>query len=159
MCAIIDDRGDVWKYSPNCILVKKYHFFADTGDINDPHAFKTTKPSPKDPKKLESELPDKNQIVDQNEIESKETTTEHTITDIKMGDDILKMEDDEPENHNECSQTSRDSDSRDAAEQLAKAEEEETDDDSDKYLLRLQEILEKLHTTYYDKYEKLRFAE
>ena len=42
MCAIIDDRGDVWKYSPNCILVKKYHFFADTGDINDPHAFKQT---------------------------------------------------------------------------------------------------------------------
>jgi TFIIF-interacting CTD phosphatase-like protein len=23
MCAIIDDRGDVWRYSPNCILVKK----------------------------------------------------------------------------------------------------------------------------------------
>ena len=40
MVAIIDDRGDVWKYSSNCILVKKYHFFADTGDINDPHAFK-----------------------------------------------------------------------------------------------------------------------
>ena len=31
MVAIIDDRGDVWKYSSNCILVKKYHFFADTG--------------------------------------------------------------------------------------------------------------------------------
>ena len=40
MVAIIDDKGDVWKYSSNCILVKKYHFFADTGDINDPHAFK-----------------------------------------------------------------------------------------------------------------------
>ena len=42
MVAIIDDRGDVWKYSSNCILVKKYHFFADTGDINDPHAFKVS---------------------------------------------------------------------------------------------------------------------
>ena len=40
MVAIIDDRGDVWKYAANCILVKKYHFFSDTGDINDPHAFK-----------------------------------------------------------------------------------------------------------------------
>ena len=40
MVAIIDDRGDVWRYASNCILVKKYSFFTDTGDINDPHAFK-----------------------------------------------------------------------------------------------------------------------
>lgn len=33
-------RGDVWRYASNCILVKKYSFFTDTGDINDPHAFK-----------------------------------------------------------------------------------------------------------------------
>jgi RNA polymerase II subunit A-like phosphatase len=33
---IIDDRGDVWNFSPNLIQVKPYHFFAKTGDINAP---------------------------------------------------------------------------------------------------------------------------
>lgn len=36
MVGIIDDREDVWNYSPNLILVKPYHFFQHTGDIHAP---------------------------------------------------------------------------------------------------------------------------
>ncbi|KAI8456812.1 hypothetical protein BY996DRAFT_4579133 [Phakopsora pachyrhizi] len=34
MVVIIDDRGDVWEYSPNLVSVVPYNFFIGTGDIN-----------------------------------------------------------------------------------------------------------------------------
>lgn len=34
MVAIIDDRGDVWQWSPNLIKVVQYDFFVGIGDIN-----------------------------------------------------------------------------------------------------------------------------
>ena len=96
-------------------------------------------------KDLESELPDKKVSVDETENSSKSSD-----------ENSKKDSENEPENSNENSRASRDSDSRDAAEQLEKTEEEETDDDKDTYLIRLQQILEKLHSTYYEKYDKLR---
>lgn len=36
MVVIIDDREDVWNYTPNLIHVRPYHFFQHTGDINAP---------------------------------------------------------------------------------------------------------------------------
>ncbi|KAG1653222.1 RNA polymerase II subunit A C-terminal domain phosphatase [Nymphon striatum] len=36
MVCIIDDREDVWNFSPNLIPVKPYHFFQHTGDIHAP---------------------------------------------------------------------------------------------------------------------------
>ncbi|XP_068207972.1 RNA polymerase II subunit A C-terminal domain phosphatase-like isoform X2 [Palaemon carinicauda] len=36
MVCIIDDRTDVWNFSPNVIQVVPYHFFRHTGDINAP---------------------------------------------------------------------------------------------------------------------------
>ncbi|KAI8969704.1 hypothetical protein BDB01DRAFT_840117 [Pilobolus umbonatus] len=35
---IIDDRADVWNYSPNLIHIKAYEFFVGIGDINSPFA-------------------------------------------------------------------------------------------------------------------------
>ncbi|PVF99849.1 hypothetical protein CPB86DRAFT_702417 [Serendipita vermifera] len=34
MVVIIDDRGDVWEYSPNLVRVVAFEFFVGTGDIN-----------------------------------------------------------------------------------------------------------------------------
>ncbi|PLW10996.1 hypothetical protein PCASD_23097 [Puccinia coronata f. sp. avenae] len=34
MVVIIDDRGDVWEYSPNLVAVVPYNFFVGIGDIN-----------------------------------------------------------------------------------------------------------------------------
>ncbi|CAM1310123.1 CTDP1 (predicted), partial [Pycnogonum litorale] len=36
MVCIIDDREDVWNFTPNLVHVKPYHFFQHTGDINAP---------------------------------------------------------------------------------------------------------------------------
>ncbi|KAI8328501.1 hypothetical protein BC941DRAFT_385470 [Chlamydoabsidia padenii] len=40
MVAIIDDRLDVWDYSPHLVHIKPYVFFKGTGDINSPFANK-----------------------------------------------------------------------------------------------------------------------
>ncbi|KAL9095785.1 MAG: hypothetical protein Q9163_006484 [Psora crenata] len=49
MVVIIDDRGDVWKWSPNLIKVTPYDFFVGIGDINSSFLPKRPdlKPSPK----------------------------------------------------------------------------------------------------------------
>lgn len=45
MVVIIDDRGDVWKWSPNLIKVTPYDFFVGIGDINS--SFLPKKPAPR----------------------------------------------------------------------------------------------------------------
>ncbi|KAI8092729.1 uncharacterized protein BX664DRAFT_327984 [Halteromyces radiatus] len=40
MVAIVDDRLDVWDYSPHLVHIKPYVFFKGTGDINSPFANK-----------------------------------------------------------------------------------------------------------------------
>lgn len=148
MCAIIDDRGDVWRYSPNCILVKKYHFFTDTGDINDPHAFKSTLPPTQ---KTEQELPDKDAAITENlNATDNSTPTSSTENSLPKADGDKELEKDE---------STRDSDSREAAEQLATTPEEEIDDDKDVYLERLQTILNNIHEDYYKKYDALSESE
>ena len=49
MVVIIDDRGDVWKWSPNLIKVTPYDFFVGIGDINSSFLPKKPelRPSPK----------------------------------------------------------------------------------------------------------------
>ena len=50
MVVIIDDRGDVWKWSPNLIKVTPYDFFVGIGDINS--SFLPKKPGPKPSQKV-----------------------------------------------------------------------------------------------------------
>ncbi|KAL6721087.1 CTD phosphatase Fcp1 [Lecanora helva] len=45
MVVIIDDRGDVWKWSPNLVKVTPYDFFVGIGDINS--SFLPKKPEPR----------------------------------------------------------------------------------------------------------------
>lgn len=49
MVVIIDDRGDVWKWSPNLIKVTPYDFFVGIGDINS--SFLPKRPGPKSSQK------------------------------------------------------------------------------------------------------------
>ena len=60
MVVIIDDRGDVWKWSPNLIKVTPYDFFVGIGDINS--SFLPKKPGPKpSPKVVAVAAPKPNQ--------------------------------------------------------------------------------------------------
>lgn len=40
---VLDDRADVWDYSPNLIQIKPYEYFAGVGDINAPPNAQSTK--------------------------------------------------------------------------------------------------------------------
>ena len=63
MVVIIDDRADVWKWSPNLIKVTPYDFFVGIGDINS--SFLPKKPGPKPSQKavtIGSPKPDDGQI-------------------------------------------------------------------------------------------------
>ncbi|GAA5795708.1 hypothetical protein HPULCUR_001070 [Helicostylum pulchrum] len=42
MVVVLDDRSDVWSFSPNLIRIKPYEFFVGTGDINCPFKKKVT---------------------------------------------------------------------------------------------------------------------
>ena len=141
MVAIIDDRGDVWRHASNCILVKKYSFFTDTGDINDPHAFKNTKPSSKT---KNEELPEKKAPETAETAESAE---------------INAAAENEPDKE-EVDESTRDSNSREAAEEMDKKrdetdDEDDGDHDTDTYLHRLETILTRVHESYFDAYDKL----
>ena len=54
MVVIIDDRADVWKWSPNLVKVTPYNFFLGTGDINSTFLPKKPKPGPKLPGNIAS---------------------------------------------------------------------------------------------------------
>ncbi|KAF9357690.1 Carboxy-terminal domain (CTD) phosphatase [Mortierella sp. AD094] len=43
MVVVIDDRADVWRYSPNLVKVHPYEYFVGTGDINAGHLPKQEK--------------------------------------------------------------------------------------------------------------------
>ena len=63
MVVIIDDRADVWKWSPNLIKVTPYDFFVGIGDINS--SFLPKKPGPKPSQKavnIGSPKPDDGQV-------------------------------------------------------------------------------------------------
>ncbi|KAG0148050.1 hypothetical protein CROQUDRAFT_655430 [Cronartium quercuum f. sp. fusiforme G11] len=48
MVVIIDDRGDVWEYSPNLVSVVPYNFFVGIGDINGAFLPPPSRPLPLD---------------------------------------------------------------------------------------------------------------
>ncbi|KAF8982184.1 Carboxy-terminal domain (CTD) phosphatase [Entomortierella lignicola] len=50
MVVVIDDRADVWRYSPNLVKVHPYEYFVGTGDINAGHLPKLEKLPRLDPK-------------------------------------------------------------------------------------------------------------
>ncbi|PVU86633.1 hypothetical protein BB561_006627 [Smittium simulii] len=75
MVIVLDDRADVWNWSPNLIKVKKYAFFAGVGDINAP---------PIDSISLPSTLP-----VSKVEALTQEHLTHHST---KLVDDDRELE-------------------------------------------------------------------
>ena len=79
MVVIIDDRGDVWKWSPNLIKVTPYDFFVGIGDINSsflpkkPGLRPTSKAATTAAPNINGEVPDDSK-VEQSEAPTNGTT-------------------------------------------------------------------------------------
>ncbi|CDS11612.1 hypothetical protein LRAMOSA03875 [Lichtheimia ramosa] len=76
MVVVLDDRSDVWSFSPNLIKVKPYEFFVGIGDINSPFAPKQPPevPLPPTPESQQGKPEEKEQ--DQDASKDKEETQE-----------------------------------------------------------------------------------
>ncbi|XP_066903252.1 RNA polymerase II subunit A C-terminal domain phosphatase-like [Halyomorpha halys] len=80
LVCIIDDREDVWDYSPNVIPVKPYHFFRNTGDIHsDPRVTPSTgvatdylAPGVKVKEKPPEDESENNELADDIEVEEED---------------------------------------------------------------------------------------
>ncbi|KAL1931784.1 hypothetical protein VTP01DRAFT_9928 [Rhizomucor pusillus] len=59
MVVVLDDRSDVWSFSPNLIKIKPYEFFVGIGDINSPFAPKQPIPEPAPKRPPAKEEPNK----------------------------------------------------------------------------------------------------
>ncbi|XP_015782748.1 RNA polymerase II subunit A C-terminal domain phosphatase [Tetranychus urticae] len=104
LVCIIDDRQDVWNFSPNLIAVKPYFYFKNTGDINSPY-----KP--------------------------KESTLVYEMTKVKT----------------ETEETTKDN-----QEPSTSTSENKPIEDTDDYLLYLEDILQRIHKTYFHNYKDLK---
>lgn len=80
MVVIIDDRGDVWSWSPNLVKVPAYDFFVGIGDINS--SFLPKRPElearPKQPVKSETKEEKEKQSEDKSDASSSEAKSDNT---------------------------------------------------------------------------------
>ncbi|KAJ5188574.1 NLI interacting factor [Penicillium cf. griseofulvum] len=177
MVVIIDDRGDIWRWSPNLIKVSPYDFFVGIGDINS------------------SFLPKKEDIgANKPQIEAKapEKTKEHHVngkmqggTEISALEQLVTMGGDSPRLLQEQAdaqeetilhqvedrpllqkQKELEAEDNTAGTSDASSGVEETQEhakhrhhlleDHDQELFQLQDRLEQVHLQFYDEYDKKR---
>ena len=182
MVCIIDDREDVWNYSKNLIAVRPYSFFANTGDINSPNRArdaliaKATKALRLQSKELDSSSASKGKEVkdtNKSDFEKNSDKTGETLMETDNTGDIKnhatdstkpstdpvaesfidsknsRSEDNQPENTVQSEPPSGGN---------TPSEEEKQDNkitDSDDYLLYLQDILQRIHTRFFEKYDEM----
>lgn len=179
MVCIIDDRVDVWNYSPNVVHVKPYLCFK-TDDINAPEklsiGFKNFDTTEKegDASKIEVEkTPSTNDEAKETETAQKSDNTEETEN--KEKDELLvteeKLKADEEEEEGEVTDDKDDS-SAEVKVEKAKTFKLSTDEnnkkeckstghenllvDNDDYLLYLKDILIRIHKEFYSQYDEKR---
>lgn len=110
MVVIIDDRGDVWKWSPNLVKVSPYDFFVGIGDINS--SFLPKRPelekSPPKPRKLDAcgksetvakvTKGEREERIKPDKISEAAATTAHTNGEASAVDQMVFMAGDQDEN-------------------------------------------------------------
>lgn len=144
MVCIIDDRVDVWNYSPNVVHVKPYLCFK-TDDINAPEKLNIGFDKGQD---------NKEENVDKNNEENKQSDDNEncskSVSDEKVENENSKI------NQNETNENKVEANEN---EMITKsAEYNNILDDKDDYLLYLKDILIKIHKEFYDQYDnKLKY--
>lgn len=184
MVVIIDDRGDVWRWSPNLIKVSPYDFFVGIGDINSSFL----------PKK--QDISATNKAVRAAKEKQKETKTHHVNGEsakkgvepevsaleqlVTMGggnnprllqeqtnaqeETIMQQVEDRPLLQKQKELDAEDDASADSSDSSASVDESQELikhrhhllEDRDKELFQLQDRLEQVHTIFFDEYDKKR---
>lgn len=166
MVVVIDDRGDVWNWSPNLIKVVPYDFFLGIGDINSsflPRQQLLLGPSKRrrsvnilEEKINKEELPTITEI-DENAVEDDENSSETDSTKTNLDESENIPKDEAKENHDVAVSSSSSSpvdrlialsDGGDNSDLLAVQESERTNalaqQETERPLAKLQENLDKI---------------
>ncbi|EAW09716.1 protein-serine/threonine phosphatase [Aspergillus clavatus NRRL 1] len=182
MVVIIDDRGDVWRWSPNLIKVSPYDFFVGIGDINSSFLPKkqelggANKPTEKAPKELK-ELPAPQNGNGATEKDAAEVSTLEQLVTMGGGDDprllqeqsvaqeetIMHQVEDRPllqkqkelDAEEEAAESSDSASSVDESQDMSKHRHHLLED-NDRELFALEERLEQIHKQFFEDYDRKR---
>ncbi len=182
MVCIIDDREDVWNFAPNVIHVKQYTFFKGTGDINAPpgaaDAKKSAPVSPKVPQAKAEESSDKDgkkkvsSVNDDLELSDEDMDNSHSDSETKGSNKTDKKAEksDEPGESSddtkkeEVADSTKEEEKKEASDESSvpvSSDEKAEDDlieveDTDDYLIYLEDILKTIHKAYYDLLDQMK---
>ncbi|KAJ9481819.1 hypothetical protein VN97_g11643 [Penicillium thymicola] len=178
MVVIIDDRGDIWRWSPNLIKVSPYDFFVGIGDINSSFLPKKEDIGANKPQ-IEAKAPEKTKEhhVNGKTQEGTEISALEQLVTMGGGDSprllqeqtdaqeetILHQVEDRPllqkqkelEAEDSIAETSDASSSVEETQEAAKHRHHLLED-HDQELYQLQNRLEQVHLQFYDEYDKRR---
>lgn len=178
MVVIIDDRGDIWRWSPNLIKVSPYDFFVGIGDINSSFLPKKEDIGANKPQ-IEAKAPEKTKEhhVNGKTQEGTEISALEQLVTMGGGDSprllqeqtdaqeetILHQVEDRPllqkqkelEAEDSIAETSDASSSVEETQEHAKHRHHLLED-HDQELYQLQNRLEQVHLQFYDEYDKRR---
>lgn len=184
MVCIIDDREDVWSHALNLIHVKPYHFFQHTGDINAPPGLDKHEQDDKegvDLTKIKSKS--KNESNDTNTdsqtdklsngISTENLNNEQNKNGTTACNNDSEKSEESKENTENKSETPKENNketefnSSNGENSQVEDNNEETQnkddlieiDDPDDYLLYLEDILMRIHTNFYEEYDRMESGE
>lgn len=181
MVVIIDDRGDVWRWSPNLIKVSPYDFFVGIGDINSSFLPKkqdigATNKLIKAAKEKESKDQRPNGTAAKPESETEVSALQQLVT-MGGGDNprllheqtneqeetILHQVEDRPLLQKQKELEAEDEATPESSEPPSAEESQESNkhrhhllEDHDRELFQLQDRLEQVHLQFFDEYDRRR---
>ncbi|KAG0166824.1 Carboxy-terminal domain (CTD) phosphatase [Apophysomyces sp. BC1034] len=137
MVVVLDDRSDVWSFSPNLIKIKPYEFFVGIGDINSPFVPKQVPevPIPKPGSE------DKNSSTEPDNAEKEET--EEEPEEEELAEQEREQEEMAKEQQQQRPLAQRQS-------ELARQQDQPLLVDDDSELYTMLEILKDVHRQFYD---------
>ncbi|KAJ5827068.1 hypothetical protein N7447_003831 [Penicillium robsamsonii] len=176
MVVIIDDRGDIWRWSPNLIKVSPYDFFVGIGDINSSFLPKKEDIGANKPQ-IEAKAPEKTKEHHVNGKMQEGTEVSALEQLVTMGGDsprllqeqadaqeetILHQVEDRPllqkQKELEAEDTAGTSDASSSVKETQEPAKHRHHllEDHDQELYQLQNRLEQIHLQFYDEYDKRR---
>ncbi|XP_047996673.1 RNA polymerase II subunit A C-terminal domain phosphatase isoform X2 [Leguminivora glycinivorella] len=160
MVCIIDDREDVWRHASNLIHVRPYSFFQNTGDINAPPQAIDEKAkliSGKNGSQVSpaNQMPTLDPEPEQKKDKESNSDKKEKEETVEDGDNGKIINDKEKEDKSETK------DEEDVASEPQEPKWVETADgqieveDPDDYLIYLDDILLRIHKSFYELYDKM----
>ncbi|KAI8137845.1 hypothetical protein BJV82DRAFT_633442 [Fennellomyces sp. T-0311] len=158
MVVVLDDRSDVWSFSPNLIKIKPYEFFVGIGDINSPFAPKQVpdmatqpppKPRPSNEATKDTEKEDKGTGAEKGEAEEEEDDDDEANEKGENGDESKILAQQEKLQEEMAKEQQQQRPLAQKQNELAPGQDRPLLVDDDKELYTMTTILKEVHERFY----------